>query len=147
MPASQREGFHVSFASIAGVHGPSWPSASTRSPAAPWDPRLPPLRPTARLSASSERCSQDGPMVRSTATATSAPPPLTAGSGTTTVSADTQPSATSPRSLALTREEPTRDLHLGPVAALTSRQCLRIGPHGKTTSEAMGGGRLHDPAE
>ena len=31
----------MSFASIAGVHGASWPSASTRSPAAPWDPRLP----------------------------------------------------------------------------------------------------------
>src|SRR5437899_10867256 len=45
-------------------------------------------------------------MVRSTATATSAPPPLTAGSGTTTVSADTQPSATSPRSLVLTRGAP-----------------------------------------
>ena len=48
-----------------------------------------------------------GPCVRSTATATSAPPPLTAGSGTTTVSEDTQPSATSPRSLVLTREAPT----------------------------------------
>src|SRR5438128_10747968 len=108
MPLSQREGFHVS---LAGVHGASWPSASTRSPAAPWD--LPPAhpryrpQPTARPSASSARCSQDGPMVRSTATAPSAPPPLTAGSGTTTVSADTQPSATSPRSLVLTREEPT----------------------------------------
>ena len=49
------------------------------------------LRPTARASASSARCSQDGPIVRSTATATSAPPPLTAGSGTTTVSADDHP--------------------------------------------------------
>src|SRR5439155_8210303 len=65
------------------------------------------LRPTAGPSASSARCSQDGPMVRFTATATSAPPPSTAGAGTTTVSEDTQPSATSPRSLVLTREEPT----------------------------------------
>src|SRR5947208_16000913 len=74
---------------------------------APFTPAPTALRPTARPSASSARCSQDGPMVRSTATATSAPPPLTAGSGTTTVSSDTQPSATSPRSLVLTREEPT----------------------------------------
>jgi len=56
-------------------------------------------------------------------------------------------SATSPRSLVLTREEPTRDVHLGPMAALARRQGLRTGPHGKTTSEAMLGGRLHDPAE
>ena len=34
---------------------------------------------------------------------------------------------------------------LGPMAALTRRQGLWTGPHGKTTSEAMLGGRLHDP--
>src|SRR5207245_1909564 len=110
MPLSQREGFHVS---LAGVHGASWPSASTRSPAAPWDPppahpRLPP--PDQRQGQAlhpHDALSSGWPMVRSTATATSAPPPLTAGSGTTTVSEDTQPSATSPRSLVLTREEPT----------------------------------------
>src|SRR5437016_14583236 len=31
------------------------------------------------------------------------------------------------------------------MAALFRRQGLRTGPHGKTTSEAMVGGRLHDP--
>src|SRR5437588_2690217 len=51
MPVSQREGFHVSFAPLAGVHGGSWPSASTRSPAAPWDP--PPSHP--RLTPSDQR--------------------------------------------------------------------------------------------
>ena len=44
---------------------------------------------------------------RSTAQATNAPPPLTAGSGTTTINADTQPSATNPRSAEPTCSGPT----------------------------------------
>src|SRR5439155_26316911 len=45
----------------------------------------------------------------------------------------------------LLRQSQAVDLHIAPMAALTSRQGLRTGPHGKTTSEAMVGGRLHDP--
>ena len=50
---------------------------------------------------------------RSTAQAKNAPPPLTAGSGTTTIDADTQPSATNPRS-----PEPTCS---GPTSSPASR--------------------------
>ena len=82
-----------------------WASA-TYAPA-PTDPR-----PTARPSASSAPCSAAGPTARSTATAPNAPQPLTAGSGTTTITANTQPSATSRPSLASTSDQPSRDLHL-----------------------------------
>jgi Integrase core domain/leucine-zipper of insertion element IS481 len=51
-------------------------------------------RRTARPNASSARCSEAGPMARSTAPAQNAAARLTAGSGTTTMSADTAPSAT-----------------------------------------------------
>ena len=50
-------------------------------------------RPTAKPNASSAPCSAAGPTARSTAQAENAPPPLTAGSGTTTITDDTQPSA------------------------------------------------------
>ena len=53
---------------------------------------------TAKPNASSAPCSTAGPTAPSTAQATNAPPPLTAGSGTTTIDDDTQPSATNPRS-------------------------------------------------
>ena len=49
-------------------------------------------RPTAKPSASSARCSTAGPTARSTPQAEKAPQPLTAGCGTTTIAADTQPS-------------------------------------------------------
>jgi hypothetical protein len=51
---------------------------------------------TATRSASSAPCSTAGPTARSTAQAKNAPEHLTAGSGTTTINADTQPSATNP---------------------------------------------------
>lgn len=74
----------------------------TRSPAARWEsgtcePVLTGRKPTARPSGSSAPCSAAGLTARSTATAANAPPPLTAGSPTTTIAANTQPSATSPR--------------------------------------------------
>jgi hypothetical protein len=65
-------------------------------------------RPTAKQSASSAHSSQDGPTAPSTAQATNAPKPLTAGSGTTTIDADTQHSATNPR--------PPEPTCLGPTA-------------------------------
>ena len=55
-------------------------------------------RQTAKQNASSAPCSTAGPTAPSTARAANAPTPLTAGSGTTTIDADTQPSATNPRS-------------------------------------------------
>ena len=65
-------------------------------------------RQTGRRSALSARCSPAGPTPPSTAQAKNAPTPLTAGSGTTTINADTQPSATNRPSA-----EPTcRSLHL-----------------------------------
>jgi hypothetical protein len=51
---------------------------------------------TAKRSASSAPCSTAGPTARSTAQAKNAPEHLTAGSGTTTINADTQHSATNP---------------------------------------------------
>ena len=71
---------------------------STRSPAArsasaTCAPGHDARRPTARPSASSAPCSAAGPTARSTAPAENAPQPLTAGSGATTITADTQPSA------------------------------------------------------
>src|SRR6266516_6957578 len=76
---------------------------STRSPAAGWGSgtagRAPTgRRPTARQSASSAPCSLAGPTVRSTAQAKNGQRRLTAGSGTTTIDGDTQPSVTNPRS-------------------------------------------------
>ena len=72
---------------------PAAPSASATSALAPTA-----RRPTAKPNASSAPCSTAGPTARSTAQATNAPAPLTAGSGTTTINDDTQPSATNPRS-------------------------------------------------
>ena len=71
---------------------------STRSPAARWAsatsaPAPAARRPTAKPNASSAPCSAAGPTARSTAPAQNAPQPLTAGSTTTTIAADTQPSA------------------------------------------------------
>jgi transposase len=56
----------------------------------PTDPR-----PTARPNASSAPCSKAGPTAPSTAQAKNAPAPLTAGSSTTTITANTKPSANS----------------------------------------------------
>jgi transposase len=50
-------------------------------------------RPTAKQNASSAPCWPVGPTARSTAPQPNAPQPLTAGSGTTTITADTKPSA------------------------------------------------------
>ena len=88
------------------ITAPDTAPQSTQSPAAhcasaTYDTRLPP-KPTAKPNASSAPSSADGPTALSTAP--SAPLPLTAGSGTTTTSEDTQPSATSPRSSASTSE-------------------------------------------
>jgi len=70
----------------------------TRSPAAPsasatYAPVPVARRPTAKPSASSAPCSAAGPTARSTTQAPTAPPPLTDGSGTTTIADDTKPSA------------------------------------------------------
>ena len=65
-------------------------------------------RPTGKPNGSSAPCSAAGPTAPSTAQATNAPQPLTAGSGTTTINANTRPSTTDPRSA-----EPTC---LGPTA-------------------------------
>ena len=54
-------------------------------------------KPTAKPNASSAPCSTAGRTAPSTAHAANAPTPLTAGSGTTTIDADTQPSATNHR--------------------------------------------------
>ena len=62
---------------------------------------------TAKPSVSSAPCSTAGPTAPSTAQATNAPRPLTAGSGTTTIDVDTQPSATNPRSAEPTCLGPT----------------------------------------
>jgi hypothetical protein len=75
----------------------------TRSPAAGWVSAIAARaptghRPTARQSASFAPCSLAGPTVRSTAQAKNGQRRLTAGSGTTTIDADTQPSVTNPRS-------------------------------------------------
>jgi len=64
-------------------------------------------RRTERPNASSEPCSTAGPTAPSTAQAVNAPVPLTAGSGTTTIAGDTQPSATKPRSAEPTCSGPT----------------------------------------
>ena len=83
-------------------------SASATSAPAPTGHRQ-----TAKPNASSAPCSTAGPTAPSTAQATNAPTPLTAGSGTTTIDDDTQPSATNPRSA-----EPTC---LGPVPTSARR--------------------------
>jgi transposase len=74
-------------------------------------------RPTAKPNASSAPSSTAGPTAPSTAPAKNAPPPLTAGSGTTTIADDTQPSATDPRSA-----EPTC---LGPTTKAASLSLTR----------------------
>ena len=84
-------------------NGSAYRSTSTRSPADALGIRHLRTRPsaprqTAKPNASSAPCSPAGPTARSTAQATNAPEPLTAGSGTTTIDDDTQPSATNPRS-------------------------------------------------
>ncbi len=78
-----------------------------------------PSHPSAR-----SRLDPVGPTARSTATAPNAPKPLTDGSGATTLSDDTQPSATRPRSPA-SANEPTFS-----VPAPTRRRSLawREGP-------------------
>ncbi len=83
------------------TQSPAAPSRSATSARAPTAPR-----PTARQSGSSAPCSAAGPTVPSTAIAANATPPLTAGSGTTTINENTQRSATNPRSPA-SASEPT----------------------------------------
>src|ERR687898_2127055 len=99
------------------TRSPAARSASATCAPAPTDPR-----PTARQSASSAPCSAAGPTAPSTAPAPNARQPLTAGSGTTTITDDTQPSATSPQSLAST-SEPTCS-GLTPRTALSARSWL-----------------------
>src|SRR5437899_7036321 len=111
---------------------------STRSPAAGWGSgtagRAPTgRRPTARQSASSAPCSLAGPTVRSTAQATNGQRRLTAGSGTTTIDGDTQPSVTNPRSA-----EPT-------CSGLTSRRVWR--ENARQTLLAPPEGRRNDDVE
>ena len=81
------------------LHGPCdrlpRPRVSATSAPAPTG-----LRPTAKPNASSAPSSPAGPTARSTAPAPNAPQPLTDGSGTTTITANTQPSATNRPSLA-----------------------------------------------
>jgi transposase len=100
---------------------PATAAPSTRSPAAPSAsataaPAPTGHKPTAKPKASSAPCSQAGPTAPSTAQAKNAPTPLTAGSGTTTIVDDTQPSATNPR--------PAEPTCLGPTA---SRATTRFG--------------------
>ena len=76
-------------------------------------------RQTAKQSASSAPCSTAGPTAPSTAQATNAPEHLTAGSATTTINDDTQPSATNPRS-----PEPTCS---GPTSRRVSHSVLDFG--------------------
>ena len=71
-------------------------------------------RPTARPNASSAPCSKAGPTARSTDQATNAPAPLTAGSGTTTITANT---SHRPATTHRPPEQPAWDLHLGRLAA------------------------------
>jgi hypothetical protein len=75
----------------ASTPSPAAASESSTSAPAPTGPR-----PRVRQNASSAPCSPAGPTGPSTAQATNAPTRLTAGSGTTTISDDTQPSATDP---------------------------------------------------
>ena len=84
------------------TRSPAADSASATSAPAPTAPKQ-----TAKQSASSAPCSTAGPTAPSTAQATNAPPPLTAGSGSTTIEDDTQPSATNPRSPEPTCSGPT----------------------------------------
>jgi hypothetical protein len=73
-----------------------WPVAGSGSATAAPAPTA--RKQTARPSASSARCLAAGPTARSTAQAKNAQRRLTAGSGTTTIDGDTQPSAANPRS-------------------------------------------------
>ncbi len=86
---------------------PSTPSPAKRWASATSAPDHTAHRPTGKPNASSARSSTAGPTGRSTAQARNAPPPLTAGSGTTTIDADTQPSATNRPSAEPTSLGPT----------------------------------------
>ena len=103
---------HASSASSPTTAPPTVSRQRTRSPAAAsasatYAPAPTGRRPTAKPNASSVPSSPAGPTAPSTAQAANAPPPLTAGSGTTTIDADTQPSATNPRSAEPTCSGPT----------------------------------------
>src|SRR3954447_15281292 len=117
----------------------------TRSRVAPWAsatcaPAPTARRPTARLSASSEPCSAAGPTARSTAPAPNAPPPLTAGWTTTTIS----PHTLSPRPQAPDRSpqranQPPRDLHLGILLLIIASMFIAralLRPLGREREEA-----------
>jgi hypothetical protein len=69
-----------------------------------------------------------GPTARSTATAKNAPQPLTDGSSTTTITANTQPSATSPDHSPQRANQPSRYLQL---ASRRRWQVARRGPGGR----------------
>src|SRR5881392_442289 len=96
---------------------PATDPSLTPSPAAPsasstYAPGPTGRAPTARPSASSAPRWPAGPTDRSTPPAANAPPPLTAGSGPTTIDAHTAPSATS-RPSPRRAEQPGWVLHLG----------------------------------
>src|SRR3954462_5941651 len=80
------------------------------------------LRQTGKPNASSAHSSTAGPTVRSTAQATNAPPPLTAGSGTTTIDADAQHSATNRRPAEPPCLGPTPSARLRPRLLLLRRR-------------------------
>src|SRR5262249_46784982 len=80
---------------------------------------------TARQSASSAPSSPAGPTARSTTQATNAQPPLTAGSGTTTIDDNTQPSAANPRSAEPTCLGPTSSRR-PPVSLVPSAEYILI---------------------
>src|SRR5207247_5557013 len=76
---------------------PSMHSPAKRSASATSAPAHTGHKRTAKPNASSAHSSPAGPTAPSTDQARNAQPHLTAGSGTTTIDADTQPSATNPR--------------------------------------------------
>src|SRR6266542_2189565 len=84
------------------THSPAASSVSATCGRGPIGPRQ-----TGKPNDSSAHSSLAGPTARSTDQAANAPEPLTAGSGTTTIDADTQPSATNPRSTEPTCSGPT----------------------------------------
>ena len=90
------------------------PSPAANSASATSAPAPTAHKQTGKPSASSAPCSTAGPTAPSTAQATNAAAPLTAGSGTTTINADTQHSATNHRSA-----EPTC---LGPTPSWRGRK-------------------------
>src|SRR5262249_20412605 len=90
----------------------STPSPAKRSASATSAPGHTTHKPTAKPNASSGQCSTAGHTAESTAQAANEPPLLTAGSGTTTIDADTQHSATNPRSAEPTSLVPTTSRRL-----------------------------------